>query len=299
MPVETPTCWVTKTKASRGRTRTKSEGVARKEMNAKSREPHCGSVCEIERLFIVVLARDGKHVKEKIEELDRLGVPYSIICGERIDHPAVVYRRQLGKYDAVNYSLRVIPKEVNVVVYNDVDTRIVDHKLLLNHFSDESVGMVYAPVITKGPQATFYKIFNPIRGRIPLSASGELMAVRRDLLERVLPIKPCKAEDTYLMFKTLELGKKVAKCDECIVFTERTNDSKQEQRYKRRTVTGIYQALSYTKPPALVRIAYFVLPVVAPLLLILGAKGYYIAKGILLGALDYLRRDRSGTWSEY
>ena len=267
-------------------------------MSGKFRETEGSDGGQIGKQFLVALARDGTYVMEKIEQLDKLGVPYCIICGEKIDHPRVMYRRRMGKYDAINYSLSVIPREAEVIIYNDVDTRIADYKPLLRHLSDKSVGMVYAPVIVEGPQTAFYKIFNPIRGRIPLSASGELMAIRRGLLESILPLKPCKAEDTYMMFKALELGKRVVQCDECPIPTKRTRESREEQQYKRRTVTGIYQALSYTKPPMLTRFAYILLPIMSPLFLVLGTKGYYMAKGILLGTLDYLRGDRKGTWNQ-
>jgi hypothetical protein len=254
---------------------------------------------QTKNLFFVVLARDAKYVKGKIEELERLGVLYCIICGDEVDDPRVTYRRPIGKYDAINYSLTLIPRETEIVIYNDVDTKIIDYKALLRHLNDGAVGIVYAPeAVMEGPQSTFYKIFNPVRAKIPLSSSGELMAIKKRLLERILPLKPCKAEDTYMMFKALELGQRVVQCDECPIPTERTKESRKEEQYKRKTVTGIYQALSYTKPPPITRLAYVFLPVVSPLLLVLGVKGYYMAKGIVLGALDYLRGDKKGSWNQ-
>ena len=49
--------------------------------------------------FFLVLARDKKYVDEKIEELKNLGVPYLIVCGEKLNHLNVIYRRPMGKYD--------------------------------------------------------------------------------------------------------------------------------------------------------------------------------------------------------
>jgi hypothetical protein len=72
----------------------------------------------------------------------------------------------------------------------------------------------------------------------------------------------------------------------------------QEEVYKRRTVGGIYQALSMSKPPIMVRLFYTLLPFASPLLLILGRKGYYWAKGILSGYVDYARGDRSASWRQ-
>lgn len=57
------------------------------------------------RLFFTVLARDKKHVDAKIRELENLGVLYKIICGERLNHPNVMYRTPKGKYDAINFSV--------------------------------------------------------------------------------------------------------------------------------------------------------------------------------------------------
>jgi cellulose synthase/poly-beta-1,6-N-acetylglucosamine synthase-like glycosyltransferase len=258
-----------------------------------------GDLVDDRNVFFVVLARDKRHVNVKIEELERLDVPYRIICGDIIDHPKVVCRRPKGKYDAINHSLSLIPEDASIVIYNDVDTRIINYKPLLERLKNENIGMAYAPeLVTEGPQATFFKIFNPLRSRIPLAATGELMAVRRKLLEKILPLKPTKAEDTYMMFKTLELGYKVVQCDECSVSTERTKEPGEEQHYKRRTITGIYQALSLTNPPAGTRLVYTLLPIVSLLLIILGPKGYYTAKGITLGLLDYLRGDRTGAWKQ-
>jgi len=38
------------------------------------------------------------------------------------------------------------------------------------------------------------------------------------------------------------------------------------------------------------------LPLISPLLVASGRKGYYWTKGILLGFIDFVRNDKSGTW---
>jgi hypothetical protein len=131
---------------------------------------------------------------------------------------------------------------------------------------------------------------------IPITASGELMLMRREVLSKILPIKPCKAEDSYLLFKVLEFGYKTIFCQKSYVLTERTKKAEDETNYKRSTTTGLYQALSYTKPPVVVKLFYTILPLMSPLLLVLGRKGYYWMNGILLGFIDYLRGDRNGYW---
>lgn len=250
------------------------------------------------KLFFIVLARDRKHVKEKIRELEELKFPYVIVCGEKMDDPNVVHRPARGKYDAINYGAKFVHKDVELIALNDVDTKIHNFQSMLKYFGNEKVGLVYAPeLILEGPQVTFFKIFNPIRERIPLAGSGELSIIRRKIFERIIPIKPCKADDTYILFKTLELGYRTILCKESWAETERTKTPKEEEAYKRRTVTGIYQALSYTKPPAITKASYTAFPLISLAFLVFGKMGYYWAKGSLLGMLDYLRGDKSGFWS--
>ena len=249
------------------------------------------------RLFFLVLARDEKHVDEKIQELKGLGVPYLIVCGKNINHPNVLYRKPEGKYDAINFGARFVPDYVDVVALNDVDTKINNFQAALQHFRRKEVALVFAGVSVKeGPQRLFYVILDLMRRRLPIAASGELMLIRHNALREILPIRPCKAEDSYMLFRVLELKYKAVFCEECYVETERTKTSEKEEIYKRKTVTGIYQALSYTKPSFLIRLFYFLLPFMSPLLLVLGRRGRYWMRGILLGFIDYLRGDRSGIW---
>ena len=121
------------------------------------------------------------------------------------------------------------------------------------------------------------------------------MMIRRNLLEQI-SFRPCKAEDTYLLFKVLAMGYDAVFSEECYVETEKTKDEREEELYKRRTVAGIYQAMSYVKPPSKVKLFYLSLPFLSPLLLVLGGKGYHWTKGILLGFSDFLRGDRTGAW---
>lgn len=249
------------------------------------------------RLFLIVLARDGGYVEDKIDELEKLGVPYKIVCGERLSHPNVVYRPPKGKYDAINFAASLIPEDADTIIMNDVDTVIHNFNLALRYLKDEKVALVFATEMVKeGPQNLFFKILNPIRRRVPIAASGELMFIKREVLERILPLKPCKAEDTYILFKVLEYGYDLVFCEECYAETKRTKSAEKEELYKRKTVTGIYQALAYTQPPYSVKVFYTFLPLTCPLLLVLGKKGYFWMRGILLGLVDFLRGDRSGIW---
>ena len=249
------------------------------------------------KIFFVVLARDGRFVEEKITELANLNVPYVIVCGEKLNLPNVVFRKPAGKYDAINFSVRFVPKDVDIVVFNDVDTKIHGFNAALACLEREKADMVFTKVVVReGPQSLFNLFLDTIRRWILITANGELVLILHKVLEDVLPLKSCKAEDTYILFKIRELGYRAIFCKECIAETERTKRVEKEVMYKRKTVAGVYQALSYTKPPIDVRFFYLFLPLISPLLLFLGRKGYYFMKGILLGYIDYLRGDRRGYW---
>jgi hypothetical protein len=231
-------------------------------------------------LFFIVLARDQRYVKEKIKELENMRVPYLIVCGERMNHPKVVYREARGKWDAINFASRFIPKDVDVVVLNDVDTRMHNFEHALSHLYD-GADLVYCRVnVTKGPQVKFYRIADPIRKRFHIFASGELMLIKREVFKHVLPIPPCIAEDSYILFRALELGYRAYFCTETYVTTERTNDTEEEEAYKARTTLGIYQALKYTRPPPWIRTFYGLLPAAAPLLTLTGEDGKAWMRGI-------------------
>jgi len=249
------------------------------------------------RVFFLVLARDRSGVEKKARELDGLGFPYLIVCGDRVNHPHVVYREPLGKYDAINFGSNHLPEDVEIIGLNDVDTEIHGLEAALRLFNEENVSLVFVRVDVKsGPQVLFYSFLDALRARIPIAASGELMLMRRDVFRDILPLEACKSEDSYILFKILERGHKAAFCRECYVTTKRTRNARQEEDYKRRTVGGIYQALAKTRPPAIVKLFYGVLPFLSPVLLVSGRKGYYWAKGIILGFADYLRGDRAASW---
>jgi len=249
------------------------------------------------RVFFIVLARDRSGVEKKARELDGLGFPYLIVCGDKVNHPNVVHREPLGKYDAINFGSNHLPEDVELVGLNDVDTEIHDLEAALRLFNEENVSLVFVRVdVNSGPQVLFYSFLDALRARIPIAASGELMLMRRKVFKDILPLEACKSEDSYVLFKILEQGHKAAFCRECYVTTKRTANARQEEDYKRRTVGGIYQALAKTKPPAMVRLFYGILPFLSPVLLVSGRKGYYWAKGIILGFADYLRGDRAASW---
>lgn len=250
------------------------------------------------KAFFVVLARDELGLERKSAELDGLGYPYIIVCGKQVRLKNVVYRRPIGKYDAINFGMRFIPTDADLIVFNDVDTVIHGLDSGLELFRDKTISLVFARVnVESGPQLSFYSLLDSVRTRVPIAASGELMLIRHGVLEEIVPLKACKAEDSYILFKVLEKGGKAMLCNNCEVRTKRTVAPEEEESYKRRTVGGIYQALSMTKPPIIVRLFYSLLPFVSPLLLLSGKKGYYWAKGILSGYVDFLRGDKSGTWN--
>jgi len=232
------------------------------------------------KTFFIVPARDQQNVEEKIMELENMQVPYLIVCGEKVNHPNVVYREARGKWDAINYGGQFIPEDANVVALNDVDTRIHNFDHALSHLKG-GAGIVYCRVnVAGGPQVKFYRIADPIRKRFHIFASGELMLVKRGVFERVLPIPPCIAEDSYMLFKALELGYRAYFCTKAWVTTERTANTGEEENYKARTTLGIYQALKYARPPPWIRTFYKLLPAAAPLLALAGEDGRAWMRGI-------------------
>jgi hypothetical protein len=252
------------------------------------------------KLFFLVFARDEKNVYSKIRELKILRLPFLILCGVHLKHvPNVIYHEAKGKYDAINYGMGLIPRDVDIIALNDADTKICNFEEGLNHFILGNDALQYARVSVKeGPQKFFYPMLDAIRRKLPIAASGELMLVRRRVLDNIMPLKPCKAEDSYILFKFLELKKNVAFYDRCYVVTERTKSAEMEEEYKRRTVCGLYQALSYCKPSIFVKLFYYVLPLISPILLVFGKNGYYWMKGILRGLADHLQGDQEGRWLE-
>lgn len=37
---------------------------------------------------------------------------YIIVCSEKIDHPNVVYREARGKWDAINFGAKFVPRKL-------------------------------------------------------------------------------------------------------------------------------------------------------------------------------------------
>jgi cellulose synthase/poly-beta-1,6-N-acetylglucosamine synthase-like glycosyltransferase len=197
----------------------------------------------------------------------------------------------------MNFGLKFVPPTADVVVFNDVDTEIHNFEAALKVIEDPRISMVFAKVkVSEGPQLTFYKFLDPLRRRLPIAASGELMLVRKDVLTSITPLNACKAEDSFILFKILGEGGRAVFCEDCYVTTQRTTEDSEEEDYKRRTVGGIYQALAMTRAPVSVRLFYTFLPFVSPLLLLVGKKGLYWMKGILDGFVDYARGDKSASW---
>jgi hypothetical protein len=240
--------------------------------------------------FFIVPARSRKHLDAKIAELTKMNVPFIVICGEKVDHPNVVFHENAGKWDAINFAVSFLPEEANVIVLNDVDTEIHGFENALSDLNSEA-DLVYCRVqVSTGPQVKFYRLLNPLRSRFHVAASGELMAMNKEVFKEVLPLPPCLAEDSFILFKTLELGYKANFCTSAYVTTERTQNAKDEEAYKNRTTLGIYQALDYTKPPIVIKVFYVVLPLLAPLLSLMGKDGRAWTKGINRALKDHVKK---------
>jgi len=231
------------------------------------------------KLFVLVLARDRRLVEAKLSDLKSYNIPYAVVCGEKLDAPGVEYREALGKWDAINFGYRLIPEDTDVVIINDVDTSI--HRLDSALAMASRFDLVYCAVRPgEGPQKSFYAFADPLRERLNLFASGELMLVRKKALDKLMPVPPCMAEDSYLLFKAMELNLSVRFCRDAYVTTSRTTNASEEVAYKERTTLGILQALDYAKPPITVRVFYRSLPILAMLLMLMGENGRAWGSGI-------------------
>lgn len=231
-------------------------------------------------LFFIILARDHKHVSEKMEEIKAFDVPFIVVCGERLDERGVIYREPQGKWDAVNFGSKFIPQETDVVVLNDVDTKIHNFGYAIAKIMD-GTELIYCRVkVPRGPQVNFYRMVNPVRKWLHLFACGELMLIRKEVFCKVLPVPPCLAEDSYILFKTLELGYHAHFCMETFVTTERTSNFEEEVTYKARTTLGIYQALEKTHPPLPIRMIYRALPIGSLIFSLAGEEGRSWKEGV-------------------
>jgi len=254
---------------------------------------------DLSGIFVIVPARDSDGVLRKHVELRKLGLRHLIVCGQRSTVKDSIYRTPRGKYDAINVGLQHLPKRTAIVVLNDVDTRIVNFEKGLVHFGNPDVGLVITSVeLPIGAHSTFNRLIDAIRQHFIIAANGELMFFRRQIFDMIGKVKPCKAEDTLLMFEALRLGYRVVFESNCHTITSRTSTSslKNEEIFKRKVVCGIYQAIYLADAPIMVKLFYGLLPFASILLLAVGKKGMYWVRGILLGLTDFLKGDRSGYW---
>jgi len=248
-------------------------------------------------IFFIVCARTKTGAKEKASELEKLGVPYAIICAEKFTYPKVFYREKKGKFDAINYAVTLVNKNTKIVCLNDVDNKIYNFNNALQKMVETKAGIVFCKIkVADGPQRNFYALMDRIRKIMPITSSGDLMLINKNVFHQILPIPACKTEDNYITFKAAELGYKVLFCDEAWIETKKTSTLKEESQYKTRTVTGLYQAISLTKTQPVIRIFYLVLPFVAPLLLLQGKRGIAWITGIIQGFTSFLRGDKEGTF---
>jgi hypothetical protein len=92
-------------------------------------------------VFFLVLARDGAHVMEKIEELEGMRVPFVVVCGSKVEHPSVAYREPRGKWDAINFGAKLVPSDADAVALNDVDTEVHGLEHALSHLEEADLSI--------------------------------------------------------------------------------------------------------------------------------------------------------------
>ncbi len=238
----------------------------------------------MKRVFFLIFARDRSGVDGKVEELSHFGFSYVVICGEKLYKPNVVYREPRGKYDAVNFASEFLPAATEIVALNDVDTRIHNIEGALALFERKDVSLVFVRVnVETGPQTLFYPLLDSIRTRIPIAASGELMLMRKEVFREILPLKGCKSEDSYILFKALEHGHNVVFSKDCYVTTKRTSSAEQEEDYKRRTTGGDISSALNDKSPNIGKTILFAVATCFSLPARVGQEG------VLLGERNIVR----------
>jgi hypothetical protein len=251
------------------------------------------------KICFIVSARTKEGVEEKAAELRSLGVPFMVICAEKTDTPEAIYREKKGKFDAINYAAGFTGGHTKIICLNDVDNRICNFDKAVEKMVRTQAGLVFCKIkVDSGPQIQFYSLMDRIRRVLPITSSGDLMLIRKNVFDKLLPIPSCKTEDNYISFKVPELGYKVLFCEECWVETKKTSTLAEESEYKTRTVTGLYQALSLTKTTPLIRVFYLGLPFISPLLLLQGKRGAAWAKGIIQGFTNFIRGDKGGAFEK-
>jgi len=89
-----------------------------------------------------------------------------VVCGEDVADRGVVYRAPAGKYDALNFGSAFLPRDVDIAVLNDVDTKIRHLEAAFEDFFRRHADLLFARVeVREGPQKFFYSLLNFIRGR--------------------------------------------------------------------------------------------------------------------------------------
>lgn len=248
-------------------------------------------------IFFIVLARTQEGVARKAAELEKLGMPFVVICGEKTNLPGVIFRQKKGKFDAINYAANFVNQKTKIVCLNDVDNKICNFEKALEKMINSGAGIVSCKIkVDSGPQVQFYPLMDKIRRYLPITSSGDLMLIRKEVFEQLLPVPPCKTEDNFLSFKAVKLGYKVLFVEDCWVETNKTSNLEEELHYKTRTLTGLYQAVSLSDATPMIRAFYFFLPFAAPLLLLQGKRGVAWTKGIIQGLANFLIGDREGAF---
>lgn len=252
-------------------------------------------------VFVIVLDKTGRFIEYYLNFLRKIGASFIIISGAKHQDGTVIYRDPRGKYDVINYSLKFIPNNASIVIFLDADVIEPPIEECVRVFRENGLDLAFPAleILDNTRQRLFTRILDEIRRHLSLiTANGEMMIIKADKLPYLLPLPPCKAEDTLLLFRALERGFRVEFLSNIHVKTIRPYYTLvDEELYKRRVTCGIYQALSMVKHlPALIRIFYKVLPLLSPLLIVLERTGISFAKGIIRGYCDYLLGDRSGAY---
>jgi len=196
---------------------------------------------------------------------------------------------RMGKASAINAGLKVVGGEI--VVLTDVDAK-VDLKALRNLvecFADPEVGAAVGSVALQSGRSLisrmnsfFYQFFRERVRRWESSVdsasffSGELMAFRRDLVDKV--DADAVSDDFHILLKVRKKGYRCVSAENAFVSEKDVESVSGQISHKRRTIVGSLQVFSRDRDAffngklglfgMLIFPAYFIRMIIAPIMLL-------------------------------
>jgi len=197
---------------------------------------------------------------------------------------------RLGKPAAINAGLRVAGGEITVLTDVDAKVQVDALRNLAKSFADPDVGAAVGNVALKSGRSLiskmnsfFYQFFRERVRRWESSVdsasffSGELMAFRKDLLDKV--DADAVSDDFHILLKLRKKGYRCISAENAFVSEKDVESLSGQISHKRRTIVGSLQVFSRDRDAffnrklglfgMLIFPAYFVRMIIAPIILLL------------------------------